>query len=80
MYVALSRVRKLGDIVILGRKIRRSDIKLSKTIKAFLNSINHRIMHIKNNEGHINQANISIINNQYISINNNNLNRHITIK
>jgi hypothetical protein len=84
VYVALSRARKLSDIVILGHKLRQCDVRLSDTIKIFLDKINPKIMHVKNdgNYHNSNQTNINVINSQTVSItiNGNIPNRHIIIK
>jgi hypothetical protein len=50
MYVALSRVRKLDDIVILGRKLRASDIRFSSAMKVFMDTLSGRIIPIHNKE------------------------------
>jgi hypothetical protein len=62
MYVALSRARKLEDVFILERKIRKSDIHFSVTMKRFLDRINDRII-IVDNDNQINTAMIININN-----------------
>jgi hypothetical protein len=68
MYVALSRPRKLKDIIILGRPIRSADIRLSYNTKRFLDTIEDKIEVIKNN---INtKINVSLRNCKNIVINN----------
>ncbi|MDR3142464.1 MAG: AAA family ATPase [Tannerellaceae bacterium] len=50
MYVALSRARKLNDVVILERKVRPSDICFSDTMKDFLDSIKNRMIMVEDNK------------------------------
>jgi hypothetical protein len=44
VYVALSRVRALNDLFILGRELRTSDIHFSNTMKAFNEKISEKII------------------------------------
>jgi hypothetical protein len=50
LYVALSRAKLLSDVIILERKIRLSDIHVSKKIEKFFNKYIERIVSIKNVE------------------------------
>jgi hypothetical protein len=51
IYVALSRARKLSDIIILGRRMRKSDIIISKIISLFLDKISMKIIKIQKGAG-----------------------------
>jgi hypothetical protein len=44
IYVALSRARKLEDVVILNRKLRTNDIHISPAAKVFMNNLSGRII------------------------------------
>ena len=48
IYVALSRVRSLSDIILLDREMRGSDIVFSKTMSSFLDKIDYRIIRVSN--------------------------------
>jgi hypothetical protein len=50
IYVALSRARKLEDVILAGRKLRASDIHCSPAMKAFMDNLSGRIVPIDNNE------------------------------
>jgi hypothetical protein len=50
IYVALSRARKLEDMIILDRKLRANDIHCSPTMKAFMDNLSDRIIPIDNTE------------------------------
>jgi hypothetical protein len=62
MYVALSRARRLKDIFILERKIRKGDIYSSAATKHFLDRIDNRIIKI-GNDNRINTSMTININN-----------------
>jgi hypothetical protein len=49
IYVALSRARRLEDVILMGRKLRVSDIHCSSTMKAFMDNLSDRIIPIDNN-------------------------------
>jgi hypothetical protein len=51
IYVALSRARKLENIIILGRKLRVNDIHYSPAMKAFMDNLSDRIIPIDNSGG-----------------------------
>jgi hypothetical protein len=78
MYVALSRARKLEDVVILERKIRQSDIHFSVTMKHFLDRIRDRII-IIDNDSQINTAMTININNPGPVIINNYSEKNISV-
>jgi ATP-dependent exoDNAse (exonuclease V) alpha subunit len=59
IYVALSRVRKLNDIFIFERKLRTSDIHISKNIKAFNENIKNKVIPVFYNVVNFNNITIN---------------------
>jgi ATP-dependent exoDNAse (exonuclease V) alpha subunit len=59
IYVALSRVRKFKDIFIFGRKLRMSDIHISRNIKVFNENIRNRIIPVFHNIVNFNNITIN---------------------